>query len=115
MGQILELPFFAPQNRLPAPLPSQADIESSGKVLQEYTGRRVVLYDNYYIIKYGANVSLTEGENMLFVNEKQAAPVPEVFALYSTTDVQGNNINYIIMEYVSGQGLDAIWAHLDSS
>lgn len=110
-----ELPYFAPSHRLPAPLPSQAAIESSGKVLQEYTGRRVILYDDYYIIKYGANVSLTEGKNMLFVRETQAAPVPEVFALYSTTDEQGYTINYIIMEYITGHGLNTIWAHLDSS
>lgn len=112
MDPTFELPFFAPQHRLPAPLPSQADIESS-KVLKENEYRRVVLYDNCYVIKYGKSVSLLEGENMLFVKEKQAAPVPEVFALYSKK-MWGKSINYIVMEYIPGQGLDATWAGLDS-
>lgn len=113
VDRVFELPYFAPRHRLPAPLPTQAAIEASGQVLQECTGRRVVLYDDCYIVKYGANVSLTEGENLLFVRETQAVPVPEVFALYSTTDERGHSIKFIVMEYIPGQGLNTLWTRLD--
>ncbi|KAM4054658.1 hypothetical protein HRG_005483 [Hirsutella rhossiliensis] len=100
MDKAFQLPFFAPQDRLPAA------IESSGDILQEYTGRRVVRSGDYHLVKYGANVSLTEGENMLFVREACSVPVPEVFALYSTRDTQACRISYIIMEYIPGHRLD---------
>ena len=83
MEEVLELPFFAPDSRLPAPLPSPDDIETKGEVLQNYTGRRIVRCRNCYIIKFGSNVSLIEGENMLLVRQTQSIPVPEIFALYS--------------------------------
>ena len=51
-------------------------------------------FSNYYIIKYGLNVSLTEGENMLLVRETQPFLVPEVFALYSAINAEGRSVNY---------------------
>ena len=106
-------PFFASKSRLPAPLPSPQDIERSGVVLQQYTGRRVMRFNDHFIVKYGLNVSLTEGENMLFVRQTQLVPVPEVFALFSIAGTDGRNVNYIIMENVAGDGLDAVWLRLD--
>ncbi|KAG9253141.1 kinase-like domain-containing protein [Emericellopsis atlantica] len=115
MGNAYELPYYAPDWRLPTPLPSPHIIEENGEILQEQTGRRVVRFGNCYIIKYGSNVSLTEGKNMLFVRETQSVQVPEVFALYSTEDTEGQNTNYIVMENIPGHHLDTIWAQLDSS
>ncbi|KAJ9419540.1 hypothetical protein QL093DRAFT_2369353 [Fusarium oxysporum] len=44
-------------------------------------GQRIVRFSNYYIIKYGLNVSLIDGENVRFVQETGTASVPEVFVL----------------------------------
>ncbi|KJZ70457.1 hypothetical protein HIM_10159 [Hirsutella minnesotensis 3608] len=115
MDTIYQLPFFAPESRLPIPLPSPQDIERSGVVLHEYTGRRVVRFSNYFVIKYGLNVSLTEGENMLFVRQTQSFPAPEVFALFSVESADGRRVNYIIMENVVGDRLDVIWPRLGSA
>ncbi|KAJ3499406.1 hypothetical protein NLG97_g347 [Lecanicillium saksenae] len=113
MDACRKVPFFAPKDRLPAPLPPPEVIASAGVVLEEYTGRRVVQFGESYIIKYGLNVSLTEGETLLFLKESQTIPVPEVFALYSKEDVKGRKVNYIITEYISGESLDVCWALLE--
>ena len=105
MDARLKAPYFAPKCRLPAPLPPPEDIATSGVVLEEYTGRRVVRFGECYIIKYGLNVSLTEGENLLFIAETQSVPVPEVFALYSKEDAKGGTVNYIVMENIPGESL----------
>ncbi|PMB69624.1 hypothetical protein BM221_004268 [Beauveria bassiana] len=113
MDAYLKAPFFAPEDQLPASLPPPEVIASAGVVLQEYTGRRVVRSGESYIIKYGLNVSLTEGENMLFLKQNQMISVPEVYALYSKEDDKGNKVNYIIMEYIEGESLDVCWPLLD--
>lgn len=115
IDKAFQLPFFAPESRLPAPLPSAEAIEKSEETLQEQTGRRIVRLGNSYIVKYGLNVSLTEGENMLLIREIGSIPIPEVFALYSITNADGRSVNYIIMENIVGQRLDTIWIRLCSS
>lgn len=114
MAQPCPIPFFAPKSQLPAPLLSRESIELNGKILQEYTGRRIVQFGDHYIIKYGVNVSLTDGKNMWFIHQTQIIPVPQVFALYSEPHSDGANINYIIMERVVGQRLDDVWSQLDT-
>ncbi|KAI5455759.1 hypothetical protein BGZ63DRAFT_397905 [Mariannaea sp. PMI_226] len=109
MSEDFELPYFAPESRLPAPLPKLEAISEYGEILQEYTGRCVVRFAKCYIIKYGLNVSLTEGLNMLFAHRKHITMVPEVFALYSVKNKDGRCINYIIMENIIGEGLDVMW------
>ncbi|QPG94297.1 hypothetical protein C2857_005637 [Epichloe festucae Fl1] len=115
IDKMYELPFFASKSRLPAPLPPPEVIEGSGEIIQEQSGRRVIRFSDCYVIKYGLNVSLTEGQNMLFVRETQSVPVPEIFALYSTNNETGRKVNYIIMENISGRPLDTVWTQLDSS
>ncbi|TQV91999.1 hypothetical protein V2A60_004307 [Cordyceps javanica] len=114
MDAHLKAPYFAPKERLPAPLPPPGVIASSGVVLKEHTGRRVVRFGDSYVIKYGLNVSLKEGETLLFLKETQEIPVPEVYGLYSRDDVKGGKVNYIIMEYISGESLEACWSLLES-
>ncbi|OAQ58756.2 phosphotransferase enzyme family protein [Pochonia chlamydosporia 170] len=109
------LPFFALQSRLPAPLPTAEEIETSSELLQEYTGRRIVRFGDHYIIKYGLNVSPVEGENMLLIGKILPAHVPEVYAIYSTKNEEGGLVYYIIMERIAGHGLDALWNGLDSA
>ena len=105
-------PFFAPEDRLPAPLPCP-EVIAAGIVIKEFTGRRVVRVGESYIIKYGLNVSLTEGETLLFIKETQTFSVPEVFALYTKEDANGNQVNYIIMEYILGETLEICWPLLE--
>ena len=93
MEKAYELPFFAPESRLTTPLSSPHIIETKGDVIQEHTGRRIVRFSNY-IINHGSNVSLTEGQNMLFVRELQLVPVPEVFALYSSKSPEAKTSLY---------------------
>ncbi|KAG6157472.1 hypothetical protein E4U37_007319 [Claviceps purpurea] len=108
-----QLPYFAPQSRLPIPIPSVQDIERGAEVLLEQPGRRVVRFSNHFVIKHGSKVSLTEGENMLFVRQTQPFLAPEVFALFSVETDRGR-VNYIIMENVVGDGLDKVWTTLDT-
>ncbi|KAG5959168.1 hypothetical protein E4U57_000855 [Claviceps arundinis] len=111
--QPIQLPYFAPQSRLPIPIPAVQDIEREAVVLHERDGRRVVLFNNHFVIKYGLDVSLTEGENMLFVRQTQPLLAPEVFALFSVETDRGL-VNYIIMENVVGDGLHEVWATLNT-
>ncbi|KAG5936863.1 hypothetical protein E4U60_002329 [Claviceps pazoutovae] len=108
----LRLPYFAPKSRLPIPIPVVQDIEREAVVLHERDGRRVVRYSNHFVIKYGWGVSLTEGENMLFVRQTQPLLAPEVFALFSVENAEGGRVNYIIMENVVGDKLDQVWDRL---
>ncbi|KAG6032753.1 hypothetical protein E4U40_005958 [Claviceps sp. LM458 group G5] len=107
-----QLPYFAPQSRLPIPIPSVQDIEREAEVFYERSACRVARYGNHFVIKYGQNVSLTEGENMLFVRHTQPLLAPEVFALFSVENAKGGRVNYIIMENVVGDRLDQVWDRL---
>ncbi|KAG5995044.1 hypothetical protein E4U52_000467 [Claviceps spartinae] len=107
-GQPLQLPYFAPKSRLPIPIPAVQDIECDAVVLHERDGRRVARFGNHFVIKYGSDVSLTEGENMLFVRQTQPLLAPEIFALFSVETDHGR-VNYIIMENVAGDRLDQVW------
>ncbi|KAG6168463.1 hypothetical protein E4U51_002167 [Claviceps purpurea] len=108
----LRLPYFAPTSRLPIPIPAVQDIEREAVAIHEREGRRVVRFGNYFVIKYGWGVSLTEGENMLFARQTQPLLAPEVFALFSVENAEGGQVNYIIMENVVGNRLDQVWDRL---
>ena len=106
---LVDLPYYAPQHLLPALLPTDAAIRNSSDVLKTGYGRRVVRVDDHFVVKYGVTVSLTEGQNMLFVREACNVAVPQVFAIYSREDPRGASIRYIVMEYVDGKPLHTTW------
>ncbi|KAI1254016.1 hypothetical protein MGN70_004411 [Eutypa lata] len=109
-----QLPYYVAESQLPAPLPEPEEIAKFGEVIQDQTGRRIVNFKNCYIIKFGANVSLTEGMNMLYMHEARCeVSIPKVFAIYPRTHPAGHSIGYIIMEYIVGKRLDTIWPQLD--
>lgn len=110
-----QLPFFAPESQLPAPLPEPKAIDEFGEIIQNYTGRRIVRFMDCYIIKYGLSVSLTEGMNMLYIRELCDVPVPVVFAIFSRTNSEGLDVNYIIMENIDGKRLDAMWPDINTT
>lgn len=105
MASYHPLPFFAASDRLPAPLPTLEAIITSQDVLQESTGRRIVRVNQNFLIKYGINVTLIEGENILFVGQFSNIPVPQVYAIYSDKDTK---VNYIVIENVEGQTLASL-------
>ncbi|KAI6815630.1 hypothetical protein KC315_g7744 [Hortaea werneckii] len=81
MASRLALPYYAPD--LPSTLPTEAEIENASD-LREYCfkGRRVVTIRDHYIVKYGSDVNLLEGDNMLFVRDSTNIRVPRVYAIH---------------------------------
>ena len=41
------------------------EIDTSSEVIQDYSDRRIVRFEDHYVIKYGLNISLIEGETMV--------------------------------------------------
>lgn len=115
MGSLNLLPFFATPDLLPAPLPTAEAITASQNILKEHSGRRIVRVGIHFIVKYGAGVSLTEGENMLFVKQFSTIRIPHVYALYSRQN-GGDNLptNYIVMENIVGDSLESCWVSLNT-
>jgi aminoglycoside phosphotransferase (APT) family kinase protein len=101
-------------SEVPAPLPTIEAIAASRYVLQDVPNR-VVRVGKHYVVKYGAAVSLTEGENMLFVKQHSDIPLPAVYAFFSH---QGEDeempVNYIVMEYIAGDTLESRWNTLNN-
>ncbi|WQF82517.1 Putative aminoglycoside phosphotransferase, protein kinase-like domain superfamily [Colletotrichum destructivum] len=101
MGTHYPLPFFATSDLLPAPLPTPGAIAASQDILQENSGRRVVRVGIYFVVKYGAAVNLTEGENMLFIKQFSKTSTPTVYAIYSLQPKGDKSpTNYILMENI---------------
>ena len=105
-----KLPYYAPVETLPAPLPSIAEIEASKDVLQDIKiHQRVVRFAPHFVVKHGLRVSLEEGQTMIFIKKNVGLPAPQVYALFQDP---ANKKNYIIMEYVSGPTLEDLWPDL---
>ncbi|KAJ0163616.1 hypothetical protein CTA2_2710 [Colletotrichum tanaceti] len=95
------LPFFATSDLLPAPLPTPGAIAASQDVLQDYSGRRVVRVGMHFVVKYGAAVNLTEGENMLFIKQFSKISTPAVYAIYSLQPKGDKSpTNYVVTENI---------------
>lgn len=98
MDSLPALPLFAAPDLLPAPLPTIEAITASQDLLEEWDGRRVARVGTHFVVKYGVDVSLTEGENMLFVKQFSTIKVPDVYAIYSRQNVENKlPTNYIVM------------------
>lgn len=103
------LPYFAPAELLPAPLPTVAKILASTNFMVRYGEAPIVRVGKHYVVKYGKRVNLQEGENMPFVRESSSVPVPTVYALFY--DKQTDK-NFIVQEYIPGKPLDVLWETL---
>ncbi|RPA79512.1 kinase-like protein [Ascobolus immersus RN42] len=66
----------------------------------------------YYdlVIKFGSNITMAEAEAMKYVSENTTIPVPAVESAYID-----KGIGYILMSYIEGDALSAIWDTLDQS
>ncbi|KAK4039396.1 kinase-like domain-containing protein [Parachaetomium inaequale] len=100
------LPYFAPADRLPGPLPTVAEILAS---------KESSVSAAHFAVKYGEprdGVHLQEGENMLFVQQPSRVPVPTVYAIFHD---EGTNKNFIVQEYIPGKLLERVWGGLTSA
>ncbi|CAG8975859.1 hypothetical protein HYALB_00010255 [Hymenoscyphus albidus] len=111
MGPIT-LPFYAQTSDFPCALPTKDQIHSSQELFLDYgEGRKVVGVGPKFVVKYGGNVELIEGENMHFVAQlnSKAVRVPKLYALYEDAT---NQATYIVMERVNGLVLSSAWSSL---
>ncbi|ETI26772.1 hypothetical protein G647_10217 [Cladophialophora carrionii CBS 160.54] len=104
------LPYFAPPDLLPAPLPTVAEILASTQFMKMVATAlphpHVVRVGEHFLVKFGPHVRLQEGENMLFVKQAAGLAVPTVYALFHD---EATGQNFIVQEYIQGQGLDEYW------
>ena len=107
------LPYYAPAELLPAPLPTVAEILAAKRISSLYK-TPVVRIGKHYAVKYGGDVrmSLQEGENQLFVQQSTSIPVPKVYAIFHD---EATKINFLVMEYIDGENLAAVWQKLDAT
>jgi aminoglycoside phosphotransferase (APT) family kinase protein len=110
MATQIKLPYYAPKELLPAPLPTVAEILASNSRISRPFESAVVRVGDYYAVKYGGTTSLQEGENMLFVQQSTSIPMPNVYALFHDEDTK---MDFIVMEYIHGTDLRAVWGKLD--
>jgi hypothetical protein len=112
----LSLPYFANDQTLSATLPTVHEIESSVEVFSETTRRKVVGVGTHYVVKYGVQVLLFEGETQLFVAQSTLIPAPMIYALFQkpATDTTATT-TYIVMERINGPTLEQVWPRLDSA
>jgi aminoglycoside phosphotransferase (APT) family kinase protein len=106
----IQIPYYVPPEELPSELPTKDAIESSEEVLCEQSARKVVGIGSHFVVKYGLQIDLEEGQSMIFIKNTTSVSVPKVYALFK--DVKSNK-NYVIMERISGDRLDSIWTSLD--
>ncbi len=125
------LPYFAPADQLPAPLPTDEAIRQGGSdnhvfMKQRHTydrcpgsvGRRVVRVGPHFLVKHGVYVDAGEGQAMLFVREAcgDGVPVPRVYAVYTQLMPGGAKERVIVMEYIpNAQNLAAVWSGLNAA
>lgn len=108
----ISLPYYADAATLPANLPTRDKIESSQDVLCDQSARKVVGVGQYFIVKYGLDVDLMEGETILFIQQETSVPVPRIYALFKDPI---NNKAYIIMERIVGRNLESEWPLLSQT
>ncbi|KAK6376143.1 hypothetical protein LTS17_007394 [Exophiala oligosperma] len=74
-------------------------IKNSTEVLCDQSARRVVGVGPHFVVKYGLQVDLEEGWNMMFFKNTTSVVVPKVYALFQ--DAQSSQ-NYIVRERING-------------
>ena len=105
----MNLPFYAAAETLPSCLPTTSQIENSQDVLVHQTSHKVVGVGAHFIVKYGLQIDLEEGQTMIYIRECTTLPAPNIYALFQDS-VTGKR--YIIMERITGTSLEDIWPSL---
>lgn len=103
------LPYFV--DNLPAPLPTQEQIENASDVLAEVAGRRVIRVGEHFVVKYGTNNDEVEAATLIYLSKTKLVNVPKVYAVYRSGP---NDALFIIMEYIPGDNLAKVWTCLST-
>jgi hypothetical protein len=106
------LPYYAQPSELPCPRTIKEQIHSSQYLLLECGKRRkVAVVGLYFIVKYGCDVKLIEGENLLLMSrlEDSSVQAPKIYAIYEDL---ADKIKYIVMERINGITLCSVWDSL---
>jgi aminoglycoside phosphotransferase len=106
------LPYYAPADTLPAPLPTVAEIRASEEYLSSGGQTPVVRIGEHFAVKYGGGTELQEAENMLFVRESTSIAVPTVYAAFHDEETK---TNYIVQEFIPGRTLGSAWGELTAA
>lgn len=77
----IQIPYHVPPRELPSELPTKDAIKSSKEVLCEQSARKIVSVGSHFVVKYGLQVNLAEGQNMIFIKNITSVSVPKVYAL----------------------------------
>jgi hypothetical protein len=104
------LPYYADPATIPAQLPTIEEIGAAPEIFSDTIPTKVVAIGNHFVVKYGPQVNLLEGETMLFLQNCSSVPVPRVYALFGSPD---GEIKFIVMERIKSQDLSLIWEKLD--
>ncbi|KAK4233402.1 kinase-like domain-containing protein [Achaetomium macrosporum] len=112
MAERPTLPYFAPAELLPAPLPTVAEILASTTRLSAPYESAVVRVGDHFAVKYGGSTRLQEGENMLFVQQCSSVLAPKVYALFHDDE---SDMDFIVMEYIPGENLERAWGKLGTA
>jgi hypothetical protein len=101
--------YLCPEKQLPGPHPTIPEILSSLDVRRHDEERELKIVDvGPFQIKFGPNLNLLEGRNMLFVKEKR--PHVGVQVVYSLLRDLKHGLNFIVMErIVGGSLLSELW------
>jgi hypothetical protein len=104
------LPYYANPATIPAQLPTIEEIGAAQEILSDKLATKVVAIGDHFVVKYGPQVDLPEGETTLFLQNCSSVPVPHIYALFCSPN---DEIKFIVMERIKGQNLSLIWAKLD--
>lgn len=102
----MELPYFADASSLPAPLPTEDDLESAEPLPSIYPPeyRSNVSVGGVFVVKYGSGVKENEGRALLALERFPSIPSPKLYAMYR----RGDKL-YIVMGFERGAQLSEAW------
>lgn len=108
----LTLPYVG--DDLPAPLPTQEQIDNPDQILVEVGGRKVARVGEHYVIKYGeaAEELEVEAATMIFLRNTTCINLPKVYAVYRS---DGHGAVVIVMEFIPGSNLLEAWRRLSAA
>ncbi|KAF2786880.1 hypothetical protein K505DRAFT_258930 [Melanomma pulvis-pyrius CBS 109.77] len=120
----MDFPYYAPEDELPAPLPTMAEIEAArfgdtNMTRNKYELQHIFRLSGVYAVKFSLHaVTIQEAENLLFLSKNTKIRVPKVYAAFEHKGADplgevGSRIcpdrsflpiyYYLIMEYIPGK------------
>ncbi|KAK3940907.1 kinase-like domain-containing protein [Diplogelasinospora grovesii] len=111
MDDSCEVHFLS--EHLPEPLPTLKAIEEAKETFEPtVTSSKVTRIGEHYVVKRG-RFDVMEGWTMLYLRKAATdIAVPDVYAIFTE---RATKRNFIVMEYIQGTDLRAIWGGLEVS